>query len=261
MKNIKLLIALLVLVMTLAALTSCFGKSEEPALSINGEENIELPLGGSITFTAEATPSDTKINWSVVETNLGDDYTLEGSTFTAKQTAGYAVIKASASNGQTDYVTVVINRDFAGNSESKIKVTFYAADGETIIDIRYADKEGRVVFPDYAVANSDITWLDASGIEIDPSSVEVTEDTAFTAKATALTVYYTVRFWYYDNSGKAVQVGESFRLDYNHGEAVTPDQRAEIEADVKSATGKDVVNWKCVISADGTSVDWYAEFA
>ncbi len=261
-RNKRLLIALLVLAMTLVLLTSCFvKKSNDPTLSINGEENIELPLGGSITFTSEATPSDAEITWSVDETNLGDEYVLEGSTFTAKQTAGYAVIKASGSNGVSDYVTIVINRDFAGNADTKIKVAFYAADGETVIDVRYADAEGRVSFPDYAVANHTISWLDADGIEVDTSTVTVTEDSGFTAKATALTVYYTVRFWYYDNSGAAVQVGETFSLDFNHGESVSPEQRAEIEAAAETATGKDIVNWKCVISADGTTVDWYAEFA
>lgn len=260
--NKKLLIALLVLIMTLATLTSCIIKvKDNSSVSINGAENIELPLGGSVTLSAEATPADAKITWSVEETNLGGEYTLDGSTFTAKNTAGYAVIKASVSSDSSDYVTVVINPDFQGSTESKIKVTFYAADGTTVIDVRYTDSEGRVAFPDYAVGSSTVTWLDASGSEVDPSSVRVTGDTTFTAKAPELTVYYTVRFWYYDNSGTAVQVGDTFLLDYGSGEAVTPAQRAEIEADVKSATGKDVVNWECVISADGTSVDWYAELA
>ena len=264
--NKRFLTALLI-VMMLASLTSCYTKSEgTPTISINGNKNIELSFGESITFSAEVRPSGSKITWSVDETNLGDEYTLVGSTFTAKQTAGYAVIKANGSKGVSDYVTIVINHGFSddsntGDFNTGAKVTFYAVDGKTIIDVRYADANGRVIFPDYTVGDQSVIWTDSNGKEVDPSSVTVTSNTRFTAKELIETVIYTVRFWYYNNNGKAVQVGESFKLDFNHGESVSPEQRAAIEASAEKASGKQIVNWNCKISADGTVIDWYAEFA
>lgn len=264
--NKRFLTALLIVIM-LVSLTSCYTKSKVTStISINGDKNIELSFGESITFSAEVRPLDSKITWSVDETNLGDEYTLVGSTFTAKQTAGYAVIKANGSNGVSDYVTIVINRDFSNDSNTGdfntgAKVTFYAVDGKTIIDVRYADANGRVIFPDYILGDQTVTWIDSNGREVNPSSVTVTGDTSFTAKELIETIIYTVRFWYYNSSGKAVQVGETFKLDFNHGESVSPEQRAAIEATAEKASGKQIVNWKCTTSADGTVIDWYAEFA
>ena len=148
MKNIKkiitLVLALTLVIGSLATLASCKPKNAEPtSVSIDGDKNISISLGESVTFSVTVDPADAPLTWMVEETNLGDEYILDGSTFTAKQVAGYAVIMVSTPNGLCDRVTVVINRDYPESSQG-YKVTFYATDGVSVIDIRYADKNGKV---------------------------------------------------------------------------------------------------------------------
>lgn len=263
MKNIKriitLVLALTLVIGSLATLASCKPKKAEPtAVSINGDENISISFGESVTFSASADPADAALTWTVEENNLGGEYILNGSTFTAKQVAGYAVIKVSTSNGLSDSVTVVINRDYPESSHG-YKVTFYATDGVSVIDVRYADENGKISVPSYSVSDKEFYWLNSDGVRVDPSSVTITADTFFTAKAVEESVYYTIKYWYYSDSGEAIQAGYTSCLDYANGETVFPEELAEINSIVETATGKQIVNWRCEISSDGLAINWYAE--
>ena len=263
MKNIKkiitLVLALTLVIGSLATLASCKPKNAEPtSVSIDGDKNISISLGESVTFSVTVDPADAPLTWRVEETNLGDEYILDGSTFTAKQVAGYAVIMVSTPNGLCDRVTVVINRDYPVSSQG-YKVTFYATDGVSVIDIRYADKNGKVSVPSYSVSDKEFYWLNSDGVKVDPTTVTITADTFFTAKAALESVYYTIKYWYYSESGDAIQAGETFCLDYANGETVSPEALAAINSIVESATGKQIVNWRCELSSDGLAIDWYAE--
>lgn len=236
---------------------------EVASVTINGEKALELPFGGNVVLSATVIP-ETAVNktvtYSVIETNLGSDYTLENGKFTAGQTAGYAVVQASSVNGKTDKVSIVINHQFSQPTEGKIKVTFYAPDGETVVDIRYADKDGKITPPDYKVANSSVQWLNADKQVVDFNELVATENCSFTAKVDAEVVFYTVSYWY-NNGTELVQHGDSFRFDASSEGSVTPEQRAEIEQAIEEITGKTIINWKLNVSSDGLTIKCIAEFA
>ena len=264
MKNMKRIIsAVLILALavgSLSVLTACKSKKNAKSVSINGDKNVLISLGESITFSATTDPEGVELTWTVEENNLGGEYVLEGSRFTAKQVAGYAVIKVSTPNGLSDSVTVVINRDEPIVSQGP-RVVFYAVDGKSIIDVRYADENGRVSVPDYSVSDTEICWLDADGEVVDPTALTITADTYFTAKVVVDSVYYTVRFLYYtvleEDIVALVQVGDTYTIDYANGESISPETLAEITATIESATGMQVINWRCNIN--GYTIEWIAE--
>lgn len=238
-------------------------ENEVASVTFNGEKALELAFGKDVVLNATALPetaTNKTITYSVVETNLGSDYTLEGSKFTAGQTAGYAVIQASSVNGKTDKVSIVINHQFSEPIDNKIKVTFYAPDGETVVDIRYADKDGKVIAPDYKVANSSVQWLNSDNQVVDFNTFTTAENCSFTAKVDAEVVHYTISYWYH-NGTELVQQGQTFTFDSLSEGGVTSEQRAEIEQAVEEITGKKVINWKMDISSDGLTIKCIAEFA
>lgn len=262
MKTMKYAFSLIIiLILALTALTSCRG-GEVEQISIVGTSDIELSFGESITLEAEVSPSDAKdktISWSVIDTNLGEEYTLDGSTFTAGNLAGYAVIRASSSNGKTADATIVINPEFDEEEPSGFKATFYAVDGTTVIDVRYADGDGRVSAPSYAVSNGSISWVDASGAAVDFDSIVLFGDCSFYAVANKETVYYSISYWYYDELGEAIQQGGTYRIAADSGESVPESDVLAIEQAIEAATGRSVINWKVDISGDGLTIKWYAE--
>lgn len=237
--------------------------NEVASVTFNGEKALESAFGAetvlSVTVLPETATNKT-IAYSVVETNLGSDYTLEDNKFTAGQTAGYAVIQASSVNGKTDKISIVINHQFSEPTDNKIKVTFYAPDGKTVVDIRYADKDGKVTAPDYKVASSSVQWLDADKQVVNFDTFRATANCSFTAKVDAELVNYTVSYWYH-NGTELVQQGQTFTFDSLSEGGVTAEQRAEIEQAVEEATGKKIINWKMDISSDGLTIKCIAEFA
>ncbi len=263
MKKLKIFFGLILCIfMVMTVLTACKGDKEVTSVTIAGDEDVELAFGESITFEATADPTDaadTTITWSVTDTNLGNEYTLEGSTFTAKNLAGYAVLQASSANGKTDKVTIVVNPTFENSETSKVKVTFYAVDGATVIDVRYADADGKVTAPDYAVSNSEISWVDANGAEVDFASLVLTADASFTAKAQTVAAYYAISYWYYGENGTPIQQGETYNIAVGSGDSVPAADVEGIEQAIEDATGKTVINWNAVISDDGLTINWYAE--
>lgn len=237
--------------------------NEVASVTINGEKALELAFGKDVVLSATVLPetaTNKTITYSVVETNLGSDYTLEGNKFTAGQTAGYAVIQASSVNGKTDKVSVVINHQFSQSTEDKIKVTFYAPDGKTVVDIRYADEDGKVTAPNYKVANSSVQWLDSDKQVVNFDTFRAAANCSFTAKVDAEVVYYTISYWYH-NGTELVQQGQTFTFDSLTEGGVTAEQRAAIEQAVEEATGKKIINWKMDISSDGLTIKCIAEFA
>lgn len=248
---------------TVTVKAAAVNENEVASVTFNGEKALELAFGAYIELNVTVLPENATnrtITYSVVETNLGSDYTLEGNKFTAGQTAGYVVIQASSANGKTDKVSIVINHQFSQSNDSKIKVTFYAADGNTVVDIRYADKDGKVTAPDYKVANSSVQWLDSDKQVVDFDAFTATENCSFTAKVDAELVSYTISYWY-NNGTELVQQGQTFTFDTLSEGGVTSAQRAEIEQDIEEITGKKVINWKIEISSDGLTIKCIAEFA
>ena len=226
------------------------------SVSINGDEHLSMLVGETITLSATVVPENLSCDWNVIEENLGGDYTFEGGKFTAGNTAGYVVIKASLSDNTYDLVTIVINKS---DSSTLKKVIFYAVDGKSIVDIKYVEENGYVSVPSYAISEGQIVWLDENGQQTDPASVVITKDTYFIARSTANSVYYTITYWYEDASGEARNVGDSFYIDFANGETVPTDVLYNIESEIESLTEKNVVNWRCEISTDKLTVDWYAE--
>ena len=226
------------------------------SVSINGDEHISLLFGETITLFATVVPENLSCGWNVIEEKLGGDYTFEGGRFTAGNTAGYVVIKASLSDNTYDLVTIVINKN---DSSTLNKVIFYAVDGKSIVDIKYVEENGHVSAPAYAVSEGQVVWLYENGQQTDPASVAITKDTYFIARSTANSVYYTITYWYEDASGEARKVGDSFYIDFANGETVPTDVLYNIETEIESLTEKNVVNWRCEISTDKLTVDWYAE--
>ena len=237
--------------------------NEVASVAFNGEKALESAFGAetvlSVTVLPETATNKT-ITYSVIETNLGSDYTLEGNKFTAGQTAGYAVIQASSANGKTDKVSIVINHQFSEPTDNKIKVTFYAPDGKTVVDIRYADKDGKVTAPDYQVLNSSVQWLDSDKQVVNFDTFRAAANCSFTAKVDAEVVYYTISYWY-NNGTELVQQGQTFTFNASSEDKVTPEQLAAIEQAVEEATSKEVINWKMDISSDGLTIKCIAEFA
>ena len=233
-----------------------YGDGSQMSVSINGDEHLSMLVGETITLSATVVPENLSCDWNVIEENLGGDYTFKGGKFTAGNTAGYVVIKASLSDNTYDLVTIVINKN---DSSTLKKVIFYAVDGKSIVDIKYVEENGHVSAPAYAISEGQIVWLDENGQQTDPASVVITKDTYFIARSTANSVYYTITYWYEDASGEARKVGDSFYIDFANGETVPTDVLYNIESEIESLTEKNVVNWRCEISNDNLIIDWYAE--
>ena len=125
--------------------------------------------------------------------------------------------------------------------------------------VKYVEEKGTVTAPAYAVGTSNIVWVDKFGQEVDFSSIVIMGDTSFTAKSTSSSVYYTVRYWYEDASGEVHQIGDDFLIDFGNGETIPHDVLYNIETEVESLTEKNIINWRCEISDDQLTVDWYAE--
>ena len=224
-----------------------YGDGSQMSVSINGDEHLSMLVGETITLSATVVPENLSCDWNVIEENLGGDYTFKGGKFTAGNTAGYVVIKASLSDNTYDLVTIVINKN---DSSTLKKVIFYAVDGKSIVDIKYVEENGHVSAPAYAISEGQIVWLDENGQQTDPASVVITN---------ANSVYYTITYWYEDASGEARKVGDSFYIDFANGETVPTDVLYNIESEIESLTEKNVVNWRCEISNDNLIIDWYAE--
>lgn len=233
-----------------------YGDGVQMSVTINGDEHLSMRVGETITLSATVVPENLSCSWYVIEENLGGDYTFDGGRFTAGNTAGYVVIKASLAENTYDLVTIVINKT---ESSALKKVIFYAVDGKSIVDIKYVEENGHVSAPAYAVLDGMIVWVDENGQQTDPDSLVITKDTYFIAKSTASSVCYTVTYWYEDASGEARKVGESFYIDLENGETVPTDVLYNIETEIESLTEKNVINWRCEISDDNLTIDWYAE--
>ena len=233
-----------------------YGDGVEMSVSINGDEHLSMRVGETITLSATVVPESYPCTWSVIEENLDGDYTFDGGRFTAGNTAGYVVINASLAENTYDLVTIVINKTDSSNLK---KVTFYAVDGISIVAVKYVEENESVTAPTYAVVGNNIVWVDNLGREVDFSSIVITDDTSFTAKSTASSVYYTVRYWYEDSSGEIHQIGDDFVIDFGNRETVPHEVLYNIETEVESLTEKNVINWRCEISDDQLTVDWYAE--
>lgn len=226
-------------------------------VTVTGDKDVAISLGGQHQFQATATPAGTAIVWTVTSTNLAaNDYTFADGKFTAKQVAGWAVIKAQAGDA-TAFATIVINDDVTPTQ--RIIATFYAPDGTTVVDKRFADADGKVTPPDYTQAHADITWLDAHGRDVDFETLVLTADASFTAKASERTEQFRVSYWYYNDENVLVQVGETHTLASDYSESVPAATVAEYKAEVEQATGGTVINWKQEISDGGYTIKLIAE--
>ena len=235
--------------------SSCKRNDGPTSLSIDGEENVAILLGETVRFSITTDGENSDFTWSVVDENLDGDYIFNGSSFTAKNTSGYAVIEVSSQNGLSDRVTIVINRPVA---EQGKKVIFYSMDGVSVIDIRYTDENGKVIPPAYSAGGDDISWLDKYGNQVDFSDLVITEDCSFTAYAHSNVAYCTITYWYYGVNGEPNFVAE-FTIDYANGESISTETLHNIESEIETKTEMSIANWICEISDDGTSIDWYAE--
>ena len=256
--NKKLLTAVLafgLIVAVLCTFASCKKQNGPTELYIDGEEHLSILIGQSVKFGITTDVESPVLTWSVVEENIGGDYTLNGNCFTAKDTAGYVVIQVSSSNGVSDRVTVVINRP---PMEVGKKVTFYAVDGVNIVDVRYTDESGKVTPPPYFVGGKEVSWVDADGVAVDFSTLVIVDDGCFTANAINDSVYCTITYWYYGANGEPNSVAV-YTIDYANGESISPDTLHSIESEIEALTEKSIANWICNVSPDGTSIDWYAE--